>query len=175
MIAGPLAPAGGTSSGASQTSPFPAFKKLFDATCIARAEVDCAEMARAVDRASLFEDPTSGQPALINLSIQADSLEMTAEAKGVGSFREVITVSGAGNDAQMTLKCQNLYEALGGDKKVELLFTGGHLNVKFGDERATFQTVLLPVLPLEEAEARKAKQNAAQAAAAPDEQAVPAA
>ena len=59
---GPLAPAGGTSSGASQTSPFPAFKKLFDATCIARAEVDCAEMARAVDRASLFEDPTSASP-----------------------------------------------------------------------------------------------------------------
>lgn len=36
---------------------------------------------------------------------------------------------------------------------MELLFTGGHLNVKFGDERATYQTVLLPVLPLEEAEA----------------------
>jgi hypothetical protein len=52
-----------------------------------------------------------------------------------------------------------------------LLFTEGHLNVKFGDERATYQTILLPVLPLEEAEAWKARQNSAQAATAPAVQA----
>jgi len=149
----------------------PAFKNLFDARCIARAEVDCAEVARAVDRASLFEDTTSGQPALVNLYLRADGLEMTAEAKGVGSFHEVIAADGDGSEARMTFKCQNLYEALGGDKKVKLLFTEGFLNVKFKDDRATFQTVLLPVLPLDEAEEWKAKHKAAPAVEEPCEQA----